>query len=459
VTVSEPWPVPENWSWAVMGNVAEVVGGGTPSTSNSANFDSGTTPWLTPADLSGYAEKFISSGARFLTAKGLSGSGARIMPTGTVLFTSRAPIGYVAIAANPVATNQGFKSFVLPPELDSSYVYYWLKAARQIVGAMASGTTFPELSGKRAQEVPMPVAPLAEQHRIVAEIEKHLTRLDAAVAALERARAKLKRYRASVLRAAVEGRLVHSDAATWKTMRLGSIAELKGGVTKGQKRKPGALLKSVSYLRVANVQRGFLDLSEVKEIEATPDEIAELRLMPGDVLFNEGGDRDKLGRGWVWQGEISLCIHQNHVFRARIKNEEIEPKFLSWYGNSAGQAYFFAEGKHTTNLASINLTKLSNLPVPIPPHQDQQSIVAEVERRLSVVETLEGAVGASLARADRLRHSVLKRAFIGRLVPQDPNDEPASVLLERIRTERAQAQESPARGPSRPVREARPALL
>ncbi len=88
------------------------------------------------------------------------------------------------------------------------------------------------------------------------------------------------------------------------------------------------------YLRVANVQRGYLDLSEMKEIEATEDEIADLQLREGDVLFNEGGDRDKLGRGWVWRGELPECIHQNHVFRARLHAGVADPKFVSWYGNS-----------------------------------------------------------------------------------------------------------------------------
>src|SRR4051794_21359658 len=114
----------------------------------------------------------------------------------------------------------------------------------------------------------------------------------------------------------------------WATLR--QIAELKGGITKGQRRANNVLIREVPYLRVANVQRGFLDLAEVKTIEAEEDEIAELRLRAGDVLFNEGGDRDKLGRGWIWRGEIPECIHQNHVFRARLRSPGIQPKLVSW---------------------------------------------------------------------------------------------------------------------------------
>jgi type I restriction enzyme S subunit len=200
---------------------------------------------------------------------------------------------------------------------------------------------------------------------------------------------------------------------TWTT--LDALAEIKGGITKDQNRKHTAPARSVPYLRVANVQRGYIDLTEVKEIVTTEDEIQELALKPGDILFNEGGDRDKLGRGWVWNGELPECIHQNHVFRARLHVAELNPKLISWYANTFGQKFFFDEGKHTTNLASISMSKLKGLPVPIPPPAEQTRIVAEVERRLSVVEELESVATANLQRATRLRQSILQKAFTGEL--------------------------------------------
>jgi type I restriction enzyme, S subunit len=337
---------------------------------------------------------------------------------------------------------------VLPSDIDASYVYHYLHRAKEIAVSMASGTTFLELSGARAAEIPVPIAPLPEQRRIVAEIETQFTRLDAAVAALERARANLKRYRAVLLTDTLSGRTqddcsnaVFSDdnpmaipmPVTWRWSTLASVSSLKGGITKGNKRKPGTKLRVVPYLRVANVQRGWLDLREIKTIEATEDEIDTLRLQQGDVLFNEGGDRDKLGRGWVWDDQIVECIHQNHVFRARVKPGTLLPKFLSHYANAFGQPYFMREGKQTTNLASINLTKLGAFPVPVPPIDEQIQIVDEVERQLSVCAGIESALAANLNRAERLRQAILRNAFSGQLVPQDPNDEPAAALLERIR--------------------------
>jgi type I restriction enzyme S subunit len=192
------------------------------------------------------------------------------------------------------------------------------------------------------------------------------------------------------------------------------------------------------------VQRGHLDLENIKQIEATEEEICGLQLMPGDVLLNEGGDRDKLGRGWIWEGQIPECIHQNHVFRVRLNPALAIPKFVSHYANHFGQGYFFEEGKQTTNLASINMNKLRALPVPLPPVGEQEKLVAGVEDYLSLIDNLCDSIRSNLRRSDRLRQAILKKAFEGNLVPQDPNDEPASVLLERIRVARAQ---TPARPP------------
>src|SRR5688572_25075820 len=125
------WPVPESWAWARVDQIADVIGGGTPkNASDPSNYDEEGTPWLTPADLSGYSNAYASRGARSLSKLGLARSAARIMPAGSVLFTSRAPIGYCVIASNPIATNQGFKSLVLKSDMNPNYVRYYLIAAK-----------------------------------------------------------------------------------------------------------------------------------------------------------------------------------------------------------------------------------------------------------------------------------------------------------------------------------------
>jgi len=232
----------------------------------------------------------------------------------------------------------------------------------------------------------------------------------------------------------------------WRWVTLREISNIAGGVTKGQKNRPTEILRRVPYLRVANVQRGYLDLTEIKEIDVSETAITSLSLRAGDILFNEGGDRDKLGRGWVWNGELQECVHQNHVFRARLTNSLDNPKFISYYGNSAGQKYFFDQGKQTTNLASINITKLGSLPIPLPTPDQQQRIVAEIEKQFTRLDAGVNALLRVTANLKRYRAATLKAACEGRLVPteaelarvenRNANFESGEALLARILTER-----------------------
>lgn len=343
------------------------------------------------------------------------------------------------------------------------------------------------------------LAPAPEQTRIVAKLEELLSDLDAGVAELKAAQRKLAQFRQSLLKAAVEGaltaewrtqhqpaetgvqlleRILQERRARWEAKQLAKFAEqgknppknwqnkypepvqpdttdlpelplgwvwasvdmlgeIASGVAKGSKMSAGTEAREVPYLRVANVQRGFLDLSEVKTILATERDIADLMLKDGDVLFNEGGDRDKLGRGWVWRDEVANCIHQNHVFRMRPYLPEVLPELISHHGNTFGKSWFQRAGKQTTNLASINMTMLRMFPVPLGPADEQQELLSQLDILINELDQQEKAVEHGLKQSAAQRQNILRAAFAGELVSQDPNDEPASVLLERIRTERA----------------------
>jgi type I restriction enzyme S subunit len=216
--------------------------------------------------------------------------------------------------------------------------------------------------------------------------------------------------------------------AGWRWAALEQVCEIVGGITVDSKRD-GADLVEVPYLRVANVQRGYLKLHQMKTIKAPPAAVAKLALRPNDLLMNEGGDRDKLGRGWVWNGEIPNCIHQNHVYRARPYLASVDARFLSHYFNEIGRAFFSDAATQTVNLASVNMSKVSRAPVPIPPAAE----IAEIMQRIAdTLEQTESAL-AQAEQASQLRQSILHAAFTGRLVPQDPADEPAAALLARLR--------------------------
>ncbi|EGQ9219258.1 restriction endonuclease subunit S [Vibrio parahaemolyticus] len=364
-----------------------------------------------------------------------------------------------------------------------------------------------------AHETRLP--PIGEQIRIFDKLEELFSELDAGVKELKAAQTKLSQYRQSLLKSAVEGsltqqwraensdqvqengeqlltRILKQRREQWQQQKLVEFAEkgktppknwqdkypepvqpdttdlpelpegwvwasldmlgdIVSGVTKGTKRKAGIEVREVPYLRVANVQRGFLDLDEVKTIPATESDIKKYTLVPGDILFNEGGDRDKLGRGWVWYGEVKNCIHQNHVFRMRAFVTDLVPEFISHHGNTFGKLWFQSAGKQTTNLASINKGILRKFPVPLAPVMEQNKIIELLEEELTLLAKQEEYTLAALTTSEAQRKNILKSAFSGQLVPQDPNDEPASVLLEKIKQEReALAKKPKPRKPSKP---------
>ena len=160
-----PFDLPESWMFARLKHIGEVIGGGTPKTNIDEYWD-GNIPWLTPADLSGYEDMHISTGARTITELGLKSSSAQLLPENSILYSSRAPIGYIAIAANPISTNQGFKSVVPYNSTMSPYLYYCLKARTSDIVRRATGTTFKEISGSEMAETIVPLPPINEQQRI-----------------------------------------------------------------------------------------------------------------------------------------------------------------------------------------------------------------------------------------------------------------------------------------------------
>ncbi len=369
------------------------------------------------------------------------------------------------------------------------------QAAQGIAGSM------PKIDQDTVERLPLPVAPTAEQHRIVDEVEKQFTRLDAAVASLQRVKANLKRYRASVLKAACEGRLVPTEAelaqregrsfesgeellkrilkerrARWEAEQLAkmtaagrvpstdgwkagyreprkpeidgvplpkgwaySTVETVGDVLLGRQRAPqyqtGRWTRP--YLRVANVKDDRLDFRDVETMDFDPVHFEKYRLVPGDILVSEGQSPERVGESAVYRGGIDGLCFQKTLHRFRPVPGGPSAGFAQIvYRTHVKTGVFMRLASITTNIAHLTLEKLEAAPFPLPPLPEQHRIVAEVERRLSVVDELEATVEKNLARCARLRQSILKMAFEGRLVPQDPNDEPASVLLDRIRRER-----------------------
>lgn len=363
------------------------------------------------------------------------------------------------------------------PEADSSYVGYFLQSAdiRKVWSNAARGTNINNLKRSDVQRTHIPLPPLPEQRRIVAEIEKQLTRLDAAVGGLERARAGLRRYRASVLHAAVEGRLVPTEASLaraegrefesasqqlsqlgistlvdvspttegWAACELGRLARVETGATPLRSR-PEYYGGDIPWVTSGALNLPFVDAAQEHITELAIRETNAKIFPPGTMLvamYGEGKTRGK-------SAEMRIAAATNQACAAVLFNDATQP--MKPYVQQFLRKHYDDLRRQSAGgvQPNLNLSIVRSIVIPVPPTAEQHRIVAEVERRLSIAEKLEAAVADGLRRATALRRSILKRAFEGRLVPQDPDDEPAEVLLERIRAERA-AQASDGRTPRR----------
>jgi type I restriction enzyme, S subunit len=365
--------------------------------------------------------------------------------------------------------------FVRPPaDIDLRFTYYLFSTLH--LDELGKGIK-PGLSRKEAYALPIALPPLAEQKRIVAKVDEVMAvcdRLDAQQQERETrhaalARASLARFadaptptnlnfifhksypiasadlRKTILTLAVQGKLVPQDPndepaeecltrlklnstanspngngtvdgllpSLWTRVRFEDIALVSGGVTLGRK-LGGRKTVVLPYLRVANVKRGEIDLSIIKQVSIPEDEIERYALGEDDLLMTEGGDWDKVGRAAIWRGQIPVCLHQNHVFRARMRSTEIRPVWFERYFNSPdGRGYFESASKQTTNLASINMRQVRGCPVPFPPLAEQRRIVAKVDELMALVDGLETLLATARTAAAKLMEAVAAELTTG----------------------------------------------
>lgn len=421
--------VPAGWRRTTLGEVAAWGSGGTPAASN-PRFYGGDVPWVIIGDLK---DGLVTQTRRSLTAEGVKASSAKLVPVGAVLLAMYGSIGKLGIAGRTMATNQAI-AFAVPQEkVSSGFLFQYLMHQRPRLMDAGKGATQKNISQTLIKSWSIDLPSLREQQRIVDVLEDHLSRLDAADAYLSAAKRRSDAYREQVVMGQLlgtgrpaSGPVDVEPAGTadgslsplpdgWSWRRLGDLATVVGGVTKDAKKQSDPVMVEVPYLRVANVQRGRLDLSSVSRIRVSPEKAEVLRLLPGDVLMNEGGDRDKLARGWVWNSEVADCIHQNHVFRARVINEAIEPVLLSLAANSIGADWASRNGTQSVNLASISLRKIKLMPVPVPPREQQRQMVDSILEAVATTEQVAAAIAAQHKRSSALRRALLSAAFSGRL--------------------------------------------
>lgn len=493
--------LPNSWIMVELADIGKIVSGGTPSTKESSYWG-GNISWISPSDLTGYSNKFIGRGTKSITVDGLKNSSAVIMPTGSIHFSSRAPIGYTVISSSEMTTNQGFKSLVPVKGIFNEYVYYYFKSAKQLAESKATGTTFKEISGTAFGKLQIPIPPTNEQHRIVAKIEALFSELDKGIESFKTAREQLKIYRQALLKHAFSGKLTEQ----WRAENAGKLEtaetllqriqaereqryqqQLKDWETNGkQGSKPKAPisfspLKENELIDLPELPTGWIyvraeDISDFITKGTTPSK-EQLFAGSGEIPFIKVYNLTKTGhldftieptfvskathKGFLERskvypndvlmnivgpplGKVSIVpnsypewnINQAIVrFRSGIVDSNYLCSFLLWEDTLR-----LMSKKTKTTAGQVNLTLeiCRDINIPICGNEEQNQILSELELRLSIADQFDQTLTTALQQAETLRQAILKKAFSGQLVPQDPNDEPASVLLERIQAEKTQ---------------------
>jgi type I restriction enzyme S subunit len=290
-----------------------------------------------------------------------------------------------------------------PQLLSPKYLYYFCITFN--FEKLNTTVTIPSLTKTNLMNIKIPLPPIKTQKRIVA--------------LLDRAQALIDKRKEQI---ALMDQLIQSifydmfgdpvlNPMGWEVRELSEFSEIKSGVTKGRKFY-GKETIFVPYMRVANVQDGYLDLSELSVIEILPSDLTKYQLQKNDLLLTEGGDPDKLGRGAIWHGEIKKCIHQNHIFRIRLSPDIMIPEYASaLVGSARGKRYFLKSAKQTTGIASINMTQLKKCPMLIPPIFLQNNYADRVKK----IESQKQIMTTALKELENNFNSLMQRAFKGEI--------------------------------------------
>lgn len=434
MTNEEQHQLPDGWIWTTINDLGIVVSGGTPST-NEPQFWGETIPWITPADLSGYKGKYISKGKRNISELGLNYSSATLLPKGTLLFSSRAPIGYVAVSQNDIATNQGFKNLIPTKLVNVDYLYYYMITAKNEAIKRARGTTFLELSASAFSQIPVPLPSLNTQRNIVLKLEELLSEIEKGIAELQEILVKVKNYRQIILKLAFTGKLSNLTEEngilnTWKSHKLKDCGQIVSGGTPST--------NEISYWghEIAWITPADLSKYTYKSISKGRKSITKLglknssaKLVPkGTVLFSS---RAPIGYVVIAANELST----NQGFKNIIPNFNIVTSDYLFHYLKFSKRYIEEQASGTT-FKEISSKKFSEIPIQLPEIEEQKIIVNEIEERNSTCDDIEQTIILAISHSQKLRQSILQKAFEGKLVDQEQNIGKDTISLKKLIAEK-----------------------
>lgn len=384
-----------------LGAIAEIVSGATPKSQRS-EYWGGDVPWVTPADLSKLEDAYIAITPRTLTKAGLASCAARVLPAGSVLLSSRAPIGHVAINSVPMATNQGFKSFVpRNDKLHTKYLYHWLCANKVLLQGMGNGATFKELSKSTVERIGVPLPAVEEQRRIAAILDQ----ADAIRAKPHRAKAFLDELQHANFVASF------GDPSGWVgRWPMATIEDLAESFQYGTSAKSG-MVGEYPILRMGNITAsGRLDLSDLKYIDFDAADFDKFSARRGDLLFNRTNSPELVGKTAVVDTDVPLVL-AGYLVRVRFLAEH-RSEFVSAYLNSRyGKVLLRGMAKGAINQANISASELKKIPIAAPPANIQNQFALDQ----AAIEGVRARLEAQLVVGDALFASLQSRAFRGEL--------------------------------------------
>lgn len=434
----QPYEVPENWVWVRLGGITQVIGGGTPSTSKKEYYDGGTISWLSPVDLSNYNDIYISRGNKMITLEGLDNSSAKLLPKDTVCLTSRAPIGYVAIAEKELSTNQGFKSFLPSPTYLARFLYWYLKGNKELLESKASGTTFLELSASKAATIEFPIPPLSEQQRIVERIEELFAKLDEAKERLQEVADSFAVRKAAILHKAFTGELTKQwrrengvSDESWEEKKLGEVGSWLGGGTPSTSREEywenGNILWITSKdMKSAVIEDTLMKVNEVGVKNSSANYIEKPALL---VVMRSG-----ILRRTFPVAMVKKPFTVNQDLKAIIPDKD-DLEFLYWMLLSNEQHILNTCMKNGTTVESINSNALKDLTFKCPTLPEQHEIVRLIDELLARERAAQQAAEQALASIDLMKKSILARAFRGELGTNKASEASALELLRQVLAE------------------------
>ena len=427
--------LPEGWVETKLGEIFTFIGGGTPNKSN-PSFWNGNLPWASVKDIK---DKYLIGTQDKITHEAVHASATNIALVGEVILITRINPGRVCISKIESAVNQDLKIIKSSSEISSYFTYYLFNCLEPQILKGSSGTTVLGITLSNLYDVKFSLPPLAEQHRIVAKIEELFSELDNGIETLNKAKQQLKIYRQAVLKYAFEGKLTNPDVKEgelpegWEFKKLSEVGVWRGGGTPSKSNMAFWENGTIDWVTSKDMKSDII-LNTIDTI--TPDSIAQssTKLIPANsvlMVMRSGILRRTLPISMV-QHEVTI----NQDLQA-LTPVDTNIKYLFWCLKSSSETIRRICSKDGTTVESIDSSALKRFQVAIAPKDQQERIVQEIESRLSVCDKIEESIEQGVKQAEALRQSILKRAFEGKLVTQDPSDEPASVLLERIKAERA----------------------